>query len=645
MRESTHWMWDSGKTPGEIADRIVVERKVLEGVPISMWSKKHVALGGATGLGVLALLAGLFSAHGVFAAPAASGPTSSPVQATFIGSASLNTSSGSASGVASKELGPSIDEQAPHTSTIIRVPASGVPNPAGLGVVTDSGNGFAGLNHFQQRFAGTGAYAGTQFSLEPPDQALCVGNGYVMESINTAVAVYNAAGVLQGGVTPLNQFFGLTPEINRATSTFGDFTSDPKCYYDSDTGHFFLTMLQIDVDPATGNFNPHSHVYIAVSKTSNPTGKWNILAFDTTDDGTNGTPSHPNCPCLGDQPLIGADQYGFYVSTNEFPLFTGGFNGAQVYAFSKTALERGSTSRGVHLDVGGSVSTPDAGGIWYSIQPATSPAAQYATANGGTEYFLSALDFGATLDNRVAAWALSNTASLATNSPSVSLDHAVIGSEVYGQPPSAVQKSGPIPLGDSVKNPLAQLQSNDDRMNQVVFASGKLWSGVNTVVQTPNGPTRSAIAYFEVAPSSGGSFAPTMAGQGYVAVNQENTLYPSIGVNASGGAVMTFTLVGPDYYPSAAYYNLSGGDGNVHIVGAGQGPEDGFTGYKKLGGGGSSRWGDYSAAVAGPDGSIWMATEFIGQSCADAQFNADSTCGGTRSFYANWGTYIANVQP
>jgi hypothetical protein len=29
MRESTHWMWDSGKTPGEIADRIVVERKVL----------------------------------------------------------------------------------------------------------------------------------------------------------------------------------------------------------------------------------------------------------------------------------------------------------------------------------------------------------------------------------------------------------------------------------------------------------------------------------------------------------------------------------------------------------------------------------------------------------------------------------------
>ncbi|MDE3228936.1 MAG: hypothetical protein KGO05_03565, partial [Chloroflexota bacterium] len=152
-----------------------------------MWSKKHVALGSATGLGVLALLAGLFSAHGAFAAPAASGPTGSSVQATFVGSASLNTSSGSGSGVSSKEFGPSIDKQAPHTSSIIRVAASGAPTPSGQGVVTDSGNGFAGLNHFQQRYAGTGSYAGTQFSLEPPDQALCVGNGFVVESINTAV--------------------------------------------------------------------------------------------------------------------------------------------------------------------------------------------------------------------------------------------------------------------------------------------------------------------------------------------------------------------------------------------------------------------------------------------------------------------------
>ena len=614
-----------------------------------MWSKKHIALTGATSLGVIALLAGLFAAHsgGAAASPTTKGPANSPVQATYVGTGSMNSASGSGSSVTSSEFGPSTDEQIPHSATVVHVAASGVPTPSGQSVVTDSATtGFAGLNHYQQRYAGTGAYAGTQFSLEPPDQALCVGNGYVVESINTAVRVYNASGAALTAPTALNQFFSLTPEINRTTHVYGDFTSDPKCYYDSDTGHFFLTMLQIDVVPSTGAFGSRSHTYIAVSKTSNPTGAWNILSFDTTDDGANGTPSNAACPCFGDQPLIGADANGFYVSTNEFPITGAGFNGAQIYAFSKTALEKGSTANGVHLNAG-SVATPDAGGIWYSIQPATSPSGSYATTNNGTEYFLSALDFSASLDNRVAVWSLTNTASLNTKSPSVSLADTVIGSEVYGQPPNAIQKSGPIPLGDLVKNPQELIASNDDRMNQVVFAGGKLWSGVNTVVQTPNGPTRAGIAYFEVAPTAtSSSLSATMTNQGYVAVNQENTLYPSIGVNSQGGAVMVFTVVGPDYYPSAAYYDLTGGDGNIHISGAGQGPNDGFTGYKKSAGVAEpARWGDYTAAVAGPDGSIWMATEYVGQSCTDAQFAADTTCGGTRSYYANWGTYISNVQP
>ena len=60
------------------------------------------------------------------------------------------------------------------------------------------------------------------------------------------------------------------------------------------------------------------------------------------DDGTSGTPIHPNCPCIGDYPHIGADAHGFYVTTNEYPFFAPGeFNGAQIYAFDKRALARG----------------------------------------------------------------------------------------------------------------------------------------------------------------------------------------------------------------------------------------------------------------------------------------------------------------
>jgi hypothetical protein len=41
-------------------------------------------------------------------------------------------------------------------------------------------NGFEGLNLFQQRYA----RGGNQFTVEPPDQGLCVGNGYVVEAVN-----------------------------------------------------------------------------------------------------------------------------------------------------------------------------------------------------------------------------------------------------------------------------------------------------------------------------------------------------------------------------------------------------------------------------------------------------------------------------
>src|SRR5262249_27421670 len=45
---------------------------------------------------------------------------------------------------------------------------------------------FEGLNFNQQRFAN----GGNQFSVEPPDQALCVGNGYVVESTNSVLRVF-----------------------------------------------------------------------------------------------------------------------------------------------------------------------------------------------------------------------------------------------------------------------------------------------------------------------------------------------------------------------------------------------------------------------------------------------------------------------
>ena len=567
------------------------------------------------------------------AAPAAQNSARSVAHLQRMGTTSFaHASAPAASGSTgtTNEFGPSleVDQQIPHSGKVVHVAAAHVPTPAGNLVTSVSDAvGFAGLTHHDQRLAN----GGNQFSLEPPDQGLCVGNGYVLEAVNDALAVYVPDGSMQGQVTALNPFFGLQDAIVRSTKpVFGPFVSDPKCYFDTATQRWFVSVLEIDTNPVTGAFVSGGHVYIAVSETDDPTGKYVIYGLDTSTDGQGCSVS--SNPCFGDQPLIGADANGFYVSTNSFNLAGTAFYGAQIYAFSKSALENGSYGpiTGLHIDTG-TIPTPDVGGIWYSLQPATSP--DQGSFAPDTEYFLSALDFGSTVDNRIAVWALTDTSALDSASSTLSLAHVVIGSEAYGFPPDAQQKSGPIPFGAAVHSPEELLAGNDDRMNQVVYAAGHLWAALNSVVQTPNGPTRVGAAYFVVTPGwDGGTLSATMAQQGYVSVNQENVLFPSIGVTSSGRATMAFTLVGPDYYPSAAYatIGLADGAGPVHVAAAGTGPDDGFTGYRAFGGRGTGRWGDYSAAV-GVGEDVWFATEYIPDS--------------PRTLYANWGTWVGYVTP
>ena len=561
-----------------------------------------------------------------------------------------------------EEAGAELNKQIPNSISSARVPSAHVPRPASLPLVdATTGNGFDGLNHFDQRRAGTGIYVNTQFSLEPPDQGLCVGNGFVVETINTAIRVRNAAGDLLTPAIALNQFFGLTPEVVRPAGPFGDFTSDPKCYYDTDTGRFFLELLQIDIVPSTGDFGNRAHQLLAVSATGDPTGAWNFFSFDTTDDGLNGTPSHPGCPCFGDQPLIGADAHGFYVTTNEYPIHVAGFNGAQVYALDKFALAAGTLPAVVHIS-----DLTQAEGPAYSMQPTTTPpGGAHASGMNGTEYFLSALDFNATLDDRITLWALTNTGSLSTATPDVALSQSVLASEVYGQPPTMEQKKGPAPLDEALQGILGVklglvakpatehfnvLNSNDDRMNQTVYAGGKVWGAVNTVVKSPTGVTRTGIAYFIVAPSwDGTTLGGSIANQGYVAVQNNNVVFPAIAANAAGKGIISFTLVGPDFFPGAAYVRVdaSTGPSSVRVARWGTGPADGFSGELSQDpvDNGVERWGDYGAAVAGADGSIWFAAETINQVCTLSEFVADTTCGGTRTILANFGTFIGQVTP
>lgn len=544
--------------------------------------------------------------------------------------------------------GPNLAQLTPNNGLhAARLPSAHVPTPTGNALAASNPGlfGFNGLTHLDQRRAGTGIYTNTQFSLEPPDQGLCVSANFVLEAVNLALAVYSSSGALLQGPASLNQFYNLKPALTRSNpAVFGDFLSDPRCYHDPVTDAWYLIVVQIDLDPSTAAFGPRSHLELAVSGTGDPTAEWNLFSLDVTDDGANGTPNHAGCPCFGDQPLIGADANGLFLSTNEFSIslingLAGVFVGAQLYGMSKTMLAAGTLPAVVQINAAGSLSS--VGGIDFSLQPAaTPPGGSYAT---DTEFLLSTPDITSLLTNRLALWAVTGTSSLKNASPSLSLKVTILGSEIYGVPPNSQQKDGPTPLGTVIipslggkTEKLELLTTDDHRMQQLVFADGRLWSAVSTPVAFPDtSPIQTGIAFFILSPTiSGGSLTGSLVNQGYVSLVGESIMYPAIGVNSAGKGVMTFSLAGVDFFPSAAYTSIdaANGAGQIHIAASGTAPEDGLTGYSFFGSPDrSARWGDYSAAVAAPDGSIWLATEYIPNL--------------PRTALANWGTLIINVAP
>ncbi|GAB1693695.1 hypothetical protein [Krasilnikovia sp. M28-CT-15] len=521
---------------------------------------------------------------------------------------------------------------------------------------------FDGINHRQQRTANNG----NQFSLEPPDQALCVGNGHVVEAVNDAFRVYAANGTGQTGVVDLNTFFGYPPAINRSTGVFGPEITDPVCLYDPTTRRFFLVVLTLGTT-RDGDFTGQNQLDIAV--TGDPTGVWKTYSVDATDDGRNGTPVHPNCPCIGDYPHIGVDAYGFYLTTNEYAFFGDEYNSAQVYAFSKRALARGDADV---LVTQFDTTAADAGRNGFTLWPAQSPSTgDYDRSQKGTAYFLSsnaaeeATGTDDYVSDSIVTWSLTNTRSLDSARPAVRLHDTRVGVHRYSLPPLADQKAGPAPLAECLNTPacatvllgapdplapetLSRLDSNDTRMQQVTYTGGRLYGALDTAVPA-GGATKAGIGWYIVQPrSSSSSVHASLLRQGQLGLAGSHLIYPAIGVTAEGHGVMAFTLTGGGYYPSAAYAAFDGhaGAGAIYLAKAGVGPQDGFSGYRAFNDPPRPRWGDYGATAV--DGHrIWIASEYIGQRCTLSQYVADpfGSCGGTRTALANWGTRISLIKP
>src|ERR687883_395314 len=524
--------------------------------------------------------------------------------------------------------------------------------------------GFEGLNFYQQRYA----RGGNQFSVEPPDQGMCAGNGYIVEAVNDVLNVYSqatgasalpdntAANIVSGfprnvnHAVDLNSFYGYPAAINRSITPgnpgrFGQFVTDPTCIYDAQTQRFFLVVLTLEVN----------------------------------------------------------------LTTNAYPWCCNGFSGAQIYALSKAQLAAGAASVSMqHIDTSGSVNAPSEAGSTqpgFTVWPAQSPGtSQFNLANNGTEYMLSsnAADeaqkpvsgaAGSRTSNQLVVWTLTNTASLNTATAAIGISNKILTVGQYGVPPKQQQPgSGTAPTTDVPQGfclndettvtiagtgcwkllvtaaahargaeVISRPDSNDTRMQQVMYANGKVWGALDTALNPDDGPQRAGIAWYIVNPDAG-----KIVLQGYLGATGYDFTYPAIGVTPSGRGVMAFTATGDTTYPSAAYaaIDAKAGISQWNVVPGGQGAavDDSFTSYKaQVGNPPRTRWGDYGAAAV--DGnSVWIASEYIAQPCDYTTWggpffaggtgdNLLGTCAGashgpgTRAALGNWSTRISKLTP
>jgi hypothetical protein len=542
----------------------------------------------------------------------------------------------------------------------------------------------------------------------PPDQGLCAGNGYVVESNNIGEALFFDTRLQRvSAVIPLDTLAGLT---EKGWSSGGDVS----CNYDhANGGHWFFTEFASSTSEANGGvfagcFGAVANTcyeVIAVTQGPSPYGPYYVYYLNA-----NYNPAEPGAPyLLNDFAKTAVSRDAFLLFYDEFPLVTPGigggfFNGAQEFAFDKTALEEGrpvtlgdgspNPDFNVAIENMGLLKTPDGTcasdnkfhqpgfTCWYSVIPAMPPdPMQFDNSHGGSAFMLESLDFYGNGDTRVAVFDWTHLSAL--DSPACESCSAIrfggqlfSGVDSYFDPGlTAPQKAGPIPLGDecgaaglssATSCPEGNIATNGDNFTQASQAQGQLWGAISSLIGevfpgTALAENHMGAVYYEVNTAGfdhGGSLE--LAGQGYVAPMHEDLSMPDLIAPDDGLAVMVFSLTGNGgptgadrggFYPSTAYVQvLPGSEGvlgqTIHVADLGRSPEDSFTEYLGYPGPTRPRFGDYSQGVFDPDsGKIYFGNEYIQYpNCTGRAFSLTlATCGGTRDGYANWGTSVNSI--
>ena len=375
---------------------------------------------------------------------------------------------------------------------------------------------------------------------EPPDVQVAAGPGYVVEMVNLAVRFWRT------GVGPAEQL--TTERLETFYSSGADRLTDPRVVYDTQTGRWWASISDLDA----------KSIRVAVSDTSDPTGRWTFSSFRAP-----GCADQPRLGLADGIVVLGADIFQNCESEGS-PA-----SGSELWVINKAQLLAGSTTPAV------TTYGPDAGFASFTPVQSMSPTA--------TEYVVSVNEPTSRVAHVLAVTGVPPAPVSVTEVATPAISR-------LGRPPFAAQPS---------VNGLASpgLDTNDDRVLDSVWQNGKLWFAANGGC-VPPGDTliRSCARIVELATP-----AMTVASDVDLTVSGANLLYPALRPDANGDLVIVYGESGLDVEPETVVVARTA-DGTFTqpvVVAQSASPYLG------------DRYGDYFGAAADPTdpATVWVAGE------------------------------------
>lgn len=386
----------------------------------------------------------------------------------------------------------------------------------------------------------------------PPDVSGAVGRDRIIVALNTQFRIQNRSGNTLSTVQT-RSFFDAVRSGNR--------TFDPRVMYDPRADRWYVCEVG-DQHTTSQSQRTGSFMVLAVSRSGDPAGTWDLYRFNAPSD------------VWFDFPMMGFDASHVIVTMNLFNISDNKFSRAAVMAFDKT-------------------------------QPDNAPLKLEVSDSGGGLFPVTALDDSATAMYLVQRWNGSSRGSgflrlyTVTSAGVAPVGFITTPSPWAGHSPT---DSDFAPQSGSVN----KVDACDDRIQAAVFRDGSIWA-VQGVYLPAAAATHASVQWWQISPGA------TTIQRGLIDDPQGEFFYthPSIAVNRRDDVVIAGTRFSATTKPSA-FLSFRMANDAANAVSAPLIFKEGESSYYKTSSGDSNRWGDYTTAVVDPlnDTEFWTIQEY-----------------------------------